>query len=355
MDKPKVASLCSGAGIGEIGIQPYFRTVLAADSWWQTCCSHMANHPEVRVMRGDIRNRALAEWCAAEFSGIDGVIATPPCPPFSRAGAHNRKDQRIGVFLALADWIEALRPRFVIVENVSGILRSPHFTIATQQLRQLGYEVGVWLLNAADFGAPQYRQRVFIVATRKGEAVPESPLPTHGSGHLPALTLREAIGDLNEKETLRLGCAALSPARAEIMAAVPPGGNWCDLTGWQREAALNSIKGRKPPSRLCRRYAWDETPGTLLTGAHVKTTTMPLPPHVNRPFTVLECLRLQGVRRPFWLIGSVKQRYAQVGNGVPVELMSAVCGAVARALAQTATQNPSQKFSNNYGGDSPAA
>ena len=73
------------------------------------------------------------------------------------------------------------------------------------------------------------------------------------------------------------------------------------------------------------------TPATILSGAQVQRVTLPLPPHANRPFSVVENLRLQGIRRPFHLHGSVKERYAMAGNGIPVELMQAVCGAVTGA------------------------
>ena len=340
MDKPRIITLCCGAGLGEDGLKMHFRAVAAVDSWWRALCSHIANHPAVRVFRGDITNWTLIASVKNHFGTVDGVVATPPCPPFSSAGQHDPNDPRAAVFLAVTKWVAVLLPTFVIVENVEGLKNSPYLLIVLERLRFLGYEPRVWLLDAANFGVPQRRKRLFVVAVRDGIAAPEIPLATHGApGKPPFKTLRDAIGDLTEDAALRLGCAPLSKTRAEILAAVPPGGDWRSLTGWQATAVVESCHGRKPPARLCRRYAWDETPNTILTGPHVCRKTMPLPPHVTRPFSVVEYLRLQGVTREFRLFGNVKQRYAMIGNAVPVQMMAAVAGAVAAALQKAGSKS----------------
>lgn len=333
MNKPKIISLCCGAGISEEGSRPFFQTIIAIDNWWRGLCAFMANHHGIRVMRGDVCDKDLISWAKDKFCDIDGVVATPPCVSFSNAGKRDLNDKRAHPFLGVLDWVAAFLPRFVVIENVPGLRKLPHLTIAIHRLRFLGYRPFTWLLDAAEFGTPQHRERLFLIGMREGEAIPELPMPTHGPGLRPYRTIRDAIGDLNETDALAQGCAPLSAKRAEIMSAVPAGGNWRDLSGWRLDAALKSINGRKPPPRLCRRHSWDETAGTLLSGPHCQRTTRPLHPHENRPFSVVEHLRLQGVTRPYLLCGNIKERYAQAGNGVPVELMAAVAGAVAAAIS----------------------
>ncbi len=333
MNRPNVISLCAGSGIAEIGIHKHFQTKVAVDNDWRCCCSHIANHEGIHVVHGNVCSKKVTEYAQKCATEIDGIIHTPPCPAFSSAGNKNPKDKRTEPFLSVLEWVKEFDPKFVFLENVSGVRKSPHFLILIQRLQFLGYQVQTWLLDAADYGVPQHRERLFMVAVRDGIAAPVMPEPTHGSGQAnPYRTIRDAIGDLTEDEAMSMGCAPLSAKRTEIMKAVQPGGNWQDLRGWRRKAVLAACKGKKPHPRTCRRYDWGETPGTILTGPQVRHVTMPLPPHVNRPFSVVEYLRLMGIRREFHLFGSIKDRYRMVGNGVPPGLMSAVCRSVGDAL-----------------------
>ena len=332
MSKPRVISLCAGAGIGEIGIADHFDTVLAVDSWWRACVAHMQNQTGVRCVHADIRDAGLREWARENVGTVDGIIATPPCPSFSQAGPRKPKHTDTATFESVLDWVRAFATECVIVENVIGLRRSPVLKRFIAALKEQGYQAVEWILNASSFGVPQHRRRLFLIATKVGTLQPEPPNPTHGLGLLPYRNLRDAIGDLTEAQALALGCAPLSVSRAALMAQIPPGENWSRLPDEERERVIASCGGKKPHPRICRRYEWSDTPLAVLTGPHVQRFTAPLPPHVNRPFSVAEYLRIQGVTRPFQVFGNLKERYRQVGNGVPPALMSAVCGAVAASV-----------------------
>jgi len=339
VNKPRIISLCAGAGIGEIGIAAHFDTVLSVDSWWRACVAHMQNHSGVRCVHGDIRDAGLREWARETVGTIDGIIATPPCPSFSQAGPRKPKHADTATFESIADWVQIFQPEFLILENVVGLRRSPVLKRFKASLKEYGYQTVEWILNASSFGVPQHRRRLFLIATKEGAPVPEQPKPTHGLGLQPHRTLRDAIGDLPEEEALALGCAPLSPSRAALMAQIPPGKNWSRLPEEERERVIASCGGKKPHPRICRRYEWSDTPLAVLTGPHVQRFTAPLPPHVNRPFSVVEYLRIQGVTRPFQVFGNLKEKYRQVGNGVPPALMSAVCEAVAAAVTKGVTES----------------
>lgn len=350
MDKPKAISLCCGGGIGQEGIAPHIQTCAAVDDNWRVCCSHICNHP-LPVIHGDIGSCKVIKYAQKLVGHVNGVIHSPPCPPFSQAADPIPDDYRATTFLSVLGWVDVLVPEFVIIENVPGIRRSPHLAILLERIRFLGYHPQLWLLNAANYGVPQHRERLFVVAVRDGISPPLMPPPTHGSdaGLESFRNLRDAIGDLTEEQAMALGCAPLSRKRAEIMAKVPPGGNWQDLSGWRRKVVLAACKSRKPHPRVCKRFSWDDTPGAILSGAQVKTLTMPLHPAKNRPLSVLEHLRLMGIRREFSLFGSIRDRYRMVGNGIPTGLMTAVCKAVSDVLKSADSAAPDEeKFSQKF-------
>lgn len=332
--QPSIISLCCGAGLGELGVKKHFKTVLAVDCWHKAVCSFKANFPDTFVQSGDIANKNLISRAKKNFGSIDGIVASPPCPGFAR---HDPADDRSMLLFAVMDWVEAFHPMFVVIENVKALLHAPHLKLLNAKFHRSGYKIRPWLLDAADFGAPQHRRRVFIVAVPIEAQFPSPPATTHGPGGLPYKTIKDAIGDLTESEALRLGGDKMSSQRSELMLAVPAGGNWEDLADEQREYVLGSINGKNPTKRLCRRYAWDEVVETIQTAPQILTTTFPLPPHLNRPFTVIESLRLMGVRQSFQLFGNLADRYRMVGNGICPQVMDAVCRAVMESL------NPSKR------------
>lgn len=339
MNRPRVISLCSGAGISELGVLQFLATVLAVESWWRACCSFIANHPGVRVVHGDICDLALIRWARQVIGWVDGIIATPPCPSFSKAGNQDPDDPRSKVLLAVLDWVAVFMPRFVIIENVQDLVKFPHFWIVLQRLRFLGYEVQAWHLDAMDFGAAQRRPRIFIVAVKSGETLPEEPLASYGSSLRPYRNIQDAIGSMTPEERFAYDCDRLSPKRSAIMEPVPDGGNWRSLDGWRLRfvwRSVNKVGHRRPQERTCRRYHALDLADTIMTGVQIKKVTLPLPPRSivgeNRPFSVAEVLRLMDVEQSFYLVGTRADRYRQVGNGVPVRLMAAVCRAVYVAL-----------------------
>jgi len=134
------------------------------------------------------------------------------------------------------------------------------FRVVTEKLRALGYYVVFDVLNAADFGAPQVRQRLVVLGSRFSEPI-AMPRPTHsegGTGELPRWrTLRHAIGGLQEDapEFYRF-----CPGKERYLADVPEGGNWRDLPEERKSEALGkayvSWGGR---SGFFRRLAWERT------------------------------------------------------------------------------------------------
>lgn len=135
----------------------------------------------------------------------DVIIGGPPCQGFSIAGRGDPKDPRNALFRYFVKWVSVLKPQVFVMENVSGLLARKNeeggsvISIIRDAFSAEGYTCSVWSLNAADYGVPQMRQRIFIVGNRSGLVI-QPPIPTHSigrkEGFLPAVTAWEAISDL---------------------------------------------------------------------------------------------------------------------------------------------------------------
>lgn len=192
---------------------------LEIDAW--ACDTLRHNHRDTRVLHTDIRDfKFQATIKGAALSRPDILIGGPPCQGFSIAGPaiKDANDPRNSLFVNFAQWIEALQPSAFVMENVKGLLSRRNadgeyvIDIIKRTFTDLGYFVEVWLLNAAEYGVPQTRERIFIVGHHSSSAIGE-PEKTHGLPELasrvvalslfetalcPAVTLWEAISDLPE-------------------------------------------------------------------------------------------------------------------------------------------------------------
>ncbi len=183
---------------------------------------------DIRDLTGDViwdRIHAL-EWFANGErqvpNDIDLVIGGPSCQGFSRAGRRDQNDPRNMLFGEYVRVINQVRPRYVVLENVEGFMdmqfigyrgldlydengqfveAGPTYpdgsvtpTLLTAELSRIGYHtLEPRILNAADYGVPQRRNRVIFIAYRDGQVVPEYPTPTTADN---PLTLTDALGDL---------------------------------------------------------------------------------------------------------------------------------------------------------------
>lgn len=160
--------LCAGAGGQAIGLeQAGFSHEGLVEIDGHCCNTLRLNRPQWNVIEDDLQ---LFKESAADFRGIDLVAGGLPCPPFSVAGKQlGEKDER-NLFPDAIDIIDAVRPRAVMIENVRGFLGAVfedyRYALKTQ-LRKLGYEADWRLMNASNYGVPQLRPRVVIVAIEK--------------------------------------------------------------------------------------------------------------------------------------------------------------------------------------------
>lgn len=287
------------------------------------------------------------------------VTGGPSCQAFSTAGQRGSvSDPRGGMFREFLRVVKEAQPRFFIMENVRGVLsaavkhrplnkRGPGFPQLTKEeelgsalkvilneLRGLGYYVVFDVVNAADYGVAQTRERVLFIGSRDGEPI-EIPTRTHakapipGSGVLPWVSLREGLKGLRERTPV---FNELSPKNKKLMALVPEGGDWRDLPKRKQRQALGrayiSWGGRVG---FFRRLAWNR-PAPALTTRPDSKATMFCHPRKLRTLSVGEYSRLQGFPKSWSFAGGPAKQYVQIGNAVPVKLGKAAGQAIKDAM-----------------------
>lgn len=194
---PSVVSLFSGCGGSDIGLkQAGFQTIFAND-----ILPYAKDFYAKNLGEGDFLLKKIEE--IQSFPSSDLLVGCYPCQGFSQGGAREANRNINYLYKDFARALKQIKPKAFIVENVSGMMRSNFKHLYENQLStfsQVGYQVTTQIINAAQFGLPQERKRLFFVGIRSDfDMKYEFPMPTHGEGTLRAYaSQREYIGDLPE-------------------------------------------------------------------------------------------------------------------------------------------------------------
>lgn len=332
--KKSVISLFSGIDCLGMGFEPYFEVVLAVEKEKNACETLRLNqpvfHPQLTVWEADLFN--LTDEQILAHKGAHGIIAGPPCQPFSPAKSQfDPNDVRIQGLTEFKRWVHLLQPEFFVFENTDGLLQKSKRLIFDQfvdELRSYGYDVQFQVLNALDYGSVQKRKRVIAVGFRQELAISfEFPKPTGVTKTVADLLKEEPLGE----------CLQYSAARREIIEQVPEGGNWRNLPSeeWIKKALGSNYEKREGGMTGVYRRLSRTGHCTTLTTNPCQRNTMMCHPTEHRPLSVKESMRAQGLPDTYQLVGTVAEKYKYIGNGVPVELATAVAGAIAKSFAST--------------------
>lgn len=325
MKKPKIISLFSGCGGLDLGFeQAGFEIVFANDNNKKVEKTYNYNFSR-KLKIGDIRNIDKTEIPQGDI-----VLAGIPCQPFSNAG--NRKsvgDERGTLFEEVLATIKGQKkfPSVVLFENVRGFLSSYDeennlmVDRLSAEMKKYGYETFYQLINAADFGVPSNRFRVFIISIQNNlHKEFFFPQPTHSKvkqikvGEIINLPLPE-----DEKEEIW----ALSPSTLKIAQHIPEGGSWknvpYDLLPERMKKIRDNIRKYKAPN-FYRKFGLNEVMGTI-TAAGTPENSGILHPLELRRYSVREIARFQSFPDNFKFIGeSIGEKYKMIGNAVPPKL-----------------------------------
>jgi DNA (cytosine-5)-methyltransferase 1 len=302
--------VCAGAGGQALGLeQAGFRHVALAEIDPFACETLRRNRPRWRVLEGDLR-----QLDGAQFRGVDLLAGGVPCPPFSVAGKQLGAEDERDLFPEMLRLTAEAMPAAVLIENVRGLL-DPSFASyrarITRRFESLGYVVMGWrLLNASDFGVPQLRPRVAMVALRPEFVTNFAwPEPTSRS----------------------------APTVGEALATEMTAGGWEGAEGWIRQAseiAPTLVGGSRKhggpdlgPSRA--RAAW------ALLGVDGRTIAEDPPSPGHRGpvrLTLRMAAIIQGFDANWQFAGRKTQAYRQVGNAFPPPVARSIGLAIKRAL-----------------------
>jgi DNA (cytosine-5)-methyltransferase 1 len=277
-----------------------------------------------------------------ETPEIDVLVGGPPCQGFSPLGRMNDwefSDPRNKLWKHYVRVLDAVAPKFFLIENVPEILKSEEYQRLLRHVERLGYKVAADVLNAAEFGVPQNRRRAIIVGSSLGKPY----LPTASIFEL--RSVRDAIGDLPlEPDGLNWHVRRNPrPMSLERYKCVPEGGNRFDLMRNRPDITPRCWKRKKTGSTdVFGRMWWDEPAPTIRTEFFKPEKGRYLHPTANRPITIREAARLQTFPDDYIFVGSNVQVAKQIGNAVPVTLAERIATHIRSKLAQDGSSEGSE-------------
>ena len=354
-DVPEVVALSffSGAMGLDIGMERGgISSLLACES--DKACRHTIkkNRPEIALI-GDINKYSSEEILSMaripNDRKVDVIFGGPPCQAFSTAGSRRGFDDNRGnVFLKYIDIVLDIKPTYVVIENVRGLLSAAFPYSDTldydecansdiepvkggallhilRRLRAAGYSVSFELYNAANFGSPQIRERVVIIGF-KGERKVPYLTPTHakdGDFGLPGWkTLSDALLSLPESVIHRH--VVFPENRLRFYRMLTEGQYWKNLPqDVQKEAMGKSYNLGGGKTGFYRRLSFDKPSPTLVTHPAMPATDLAHPVE-DRPLSVEEYACIQEFPPSWNICGSLLDQYKQIGNAVPIALGVAI-------------------------------
>lgn len=326
--KPTAIDLFSGCGGTTCGlVDAGFEVLSAVEIDTKAQETYKLNHPDVLLIKEDIRKVSPDELMAAlgiEAGDLDLLAGCPPCQGFSRLRTKNQTasifDERNDLVSNFIDFVQVMRPKTVMLENVPALAKDVRFEKLRSHLNVLGYATVVHVLDAADYGVPQRRKRLILLASNVHAPSIAQKLETR-------LTVRDAFKDVGAPSTTRDKLHALGENRTheirELIARIPKnGGSRKDLG---LEDQLDCHKRIDGFNDVYGRMAWDDVSPTITSGCHNPSKGRFLHPSFNRTITLREAAILQGFPKDYkFNVAHGKSSIAlMIGNALPPPFISA--------------------------------
>jgi DNA (cytosine-5)-methyltransferase 1 len=365
------------AGVGGLSLgfeQAGFDIAAAVEIDPIHCATHAYNFPHspticasvVQLTGAEIRQRAGLE----PQQSIDVVFGGAPCQGFSLIGKRNLDDPRNHLVFHYVRLVQELQPKYCVFENVQGLTLGKHAKFLAEliaALQQAGYDVldPYQVLNAADFGVPQNRRRLFLIGSQRGQTPPQYPLPL-------ATTIKvwDAIGDLPDAEDFEelwrsdavpTDWDTISDYGQRLRGITPDPQDFSYPRSFDRAYLTSSIRtkhsdiarerflgtapGKTEPHSRFRKLDPTGLCNTLRAGTDSArgafTSPRPIHPFLPRLITVREAARLHSYPDWFRFHATKWHGCRQIGNSVPPLLGRAVASAILQAM-QVSPQRPTE-------------
>lgn len=350
----RVLDLFCGAGGLSWGLHknPHFSTAVALDFDEKAADTFKRNMPETEVLVGDITNSAVKERIIklAKDKKVNMIAGGPPCQGYSMKGKKlGLKDPRNFLFREYLNLVEQIQPDVFVIENVKGLLISSNGWFRdeiVQSIEALGYTVRYDVLNAADFGVPQSRERAVFICSKHGTiTLPEAIVEKR-------VTVRDAISDLSYLESsegdfeqeyiteptsdyqraMRERSSKLYNHKAsnhkdiaiEKLKLIPPEQG--------KEFLPEEMVGNQKFKTTWGRLKWDAVSPTIDTRFDASSNGTNNHPYLHRAITPREAARIQSFDDRFIFYGSKFYIRKQIGNAVPPLLAKAIADRIAEAF-----------------------
>jgi len=339
-----VLSIFSGGGGIDLGFrQAGYQICFSTDNWQPACDTLVDNHIGLAVKCCDIRDIDYANelvQIGLSFSDINVLVGGPPCPAYSKSRFYRTEKKR-----ALADEnsftlyeyfraLEEIRPKVFFFENVFGFVYRPHqeaLELLKERTNTLGYNTSYRVINAANYGVPQIRERFICVGTRRdfGDSF-IFPEETHYSpdkhpeiGKEPWVTCGDVMSDIDFDLPEDKDMAAGSKHH-DLLKLVPPGENYLHFT---------AERGYPDPIFKWRSRYWSfllklspEKPSWTIQASFSNNMG---PFHWNNRFLrIAEIKRIQTFRDDYEFCGDFRDQWRQIGNAVPPLLVEKIAAAI---------------------------
>ncbi len=320
--RPTAIDLFSGCGGLTLGLkQAGFDVRGAVEIDALAVETYRANHPEVEVWDKDVRKvspRSVMRKLGLKKGELDLLSGCPPCQGFStvrtRNGKRRPRDERNELLLEFLRFVEAMRPKAVMMENVPRLAGTRLFREFRSRLRKLGYEGEHRVLNAADYGVPQRRRRLIYLASAVGGIA-------FAEASKKRVTVRDAIDGLPKAGASGDPIHDFGESRtAEVIALIrsipKDGGSRSDLGEERQLECHRKCDGFKD---IYGRMAWDGVAPTITGGCFNPSKGRFLHPKENRAITMREAALLQGFPRRYKFpnAGSKTAVAEMIGNALP--------------------------------------
>ena len=172
----KFVDLFCGGGFGARGaVEAGAKPILAVDAWDLAAQTYKSNFPSAEVLCSPIEN--LNPLALAKDFHPDVLLTSPECTSHSIArGAKKGSERSRETAIGIVPWVQAMKPRWLIVENVNRMKKWGRHNELVKTIEQQGYKVNDLLLNSADFGTPQARKRMFLICDQLGSTITQEEL-----------------------------------------------------------------------------------------------------------------------------------------------------------------------------------
>lgn len=355
----KVIDLFAGVGGLSYGFahDDEFEILAANEILEPMARAYSSNHPSVKMYNKDIKDFSLDDLTkdlGVKKGDIDIVVGGPPCQAYSTVGKRLIDDPRGKLFQEYYRILKELKPKIFVFENVKGLLSMQGGDLIKTIIslfESIGYHMQMRLLNAADYGAPQIRERVILVGTLDPKPF-KYPKPTHYDPKIarpadlslkPYVSLGEALGDLpsmkageratkyacepqNDYQRLMRADAPEEIQEHEvpknsaklvaIMEALPDGGSPKDIP--------ETLRPNSGFANCYCRLWWGKPSTTITRNLGCPSSSRCIHPRDPRPLSTREGARLQGFPDNYIFCGKRGDKHLQIGNAVPTFLSIAI-------------------------------